>query len=61
MAPAAGTLEDVFYAVAMYSTGLLTGLWAVALAPSPAQLVLEMLIVGWLRMIPGPLASRARG
>lgn len=43
---------DEVYALALYATSILSALWGFAVTPAPVQLVLTILILGWLQVIP---------
>lgn len=42
---------DEVYALALYSAGILSALWGFVVAPTSAQLMLEVLTFGWLQVI----------
>lgn len=49
---------DEVCALAGYSAGVLSGLWGLAIAPTPVQIALEALTCGWLQVI--TFRTRAR-
>ena len=42
---------DEVYAIAAYGTGFLIGLWGFVVAPISVQVILGVLVFGWLQVI----------
>lgn len=42
--------QDEVYAIALYSLGLLSGIWGFSLAPSTVQLTIGAIAIGWLQL-----------
>ncbi len=41
---------EEIYSLALYSAGLLSGLWGIALTPSPVLIALGIGAIGWLQI-----------
>lgn len=41
---------DKVYGLSIYSASLFSGLWGFTIAPTPAQISLEVLVFGWVQL-----------